>query len=584
MHYDQKDEEADWFAELPVPEQPECRTENTSRIRTAENRQQHENRNESQMNTGKDQETKDEGFFTNVSRFTQSVFNKKKKRRSVIPIVGHEKPGLPKKGRPAVHEEKKEGSWLDLGTVQQHETNDWQAQQNKKEPYFPIGTFTRQARKWEDKEAKPCQMVPFRKYWPSYEDFSREQAQWYLYWRSQWREGHALDTDTSYLYVYIYELINGVGWDDPQQGFLQLFHIWKSYRSKHDSLDKNMAEWMFDFALLHKLTAQWQELLDWMIDEKVFCQGVVRDALFMRIYHSQPIHMTYYWAQETAVLAKNTAQERLMPDLEESIPILFASLDRYCQQNKNVRFGDSLGEVSLKRVRRQPYPSAIYDCRPRQYDVLRITSLSYGDYPPLKYQVHEILRAAENELREWRGVRGRLRNIDLPVDLQGFIKSFYQHWIRKHDYLMQEKKEAAEKEKRKITIDWAQLEALQDESKAVTEILSSPLEEESESSVVEENINRGNQPNQILNANASQREEDDTWVAWQRQMVRALANGKEKEANQIAVDQGLFLDMAIDDVNEKSLAQWGDLLFVGHEINEDLRELAQVIEIMNEQN
>ena len=43
---------------------------------------------------------------------------------------------------------------------------------------------------------------------PSYNDLSRDQFAYYLYWRDMFREGRCLDTDTGYVNLYLTELIN----------------------------------------------------------------------------------------------------------------------------------------------------------------------------------------------------------------------------------------------------------------------------------------------------------------------------------------------------------------------------------------
>ena len=87
------------------------------------------------------------------------------------------------------------------------------------------------------REGKNTAFVPFMSYWPTYDSMNKAQQAWYFYWRSQIRQGNYVDTDLSYIFVSIYELLNGIGWRDPQEGYQKLMQLWAAYRKKFPSLD-----------------------------------------------------------------------------------------------------------------------------------------------------------------------------------------------------------------------------------------------------------------------------------------------------------------------------------------------------------
>lgn len=79
--------------------------------------------------------------------------------------------------------------------------------------------FAEEARKRVNERGEPAPFAPFMSYWPTYEHMMESQQRWYFYWRSEVRAGRYPDTDLSYIFVYVYELINGVGWSDPPEGY-----------------------------------------------------------------------------------------------------------------------------------------------------------------------------------------------------------------------------------------------------------------------------------------------------------------------------------------------------------------------------
>ncbi|MDQ1252752.1 MAG: TerB protein, partial [Euryarchaeota archaeon] len=103
------------------------------------------------------------------------------------------------------------------------------------------------------REGKTAAFVPFMAYWPTYDSMNGAQQAWYFYWRSQIRQGNYLDTDLSYIFVLIYELLSGIGWQDPQEGYQKLMQLWAAYRKKFPSLDSYLTRWTFDFTQQYNL-------------------------------------------------------------------------------------------------------------------------------------------------------------------------------------------------------------------------------------------------------------------------------------------------------------------------------------------
>ena len=79
------------------------------------------------------------------------------------------------------------------------------------------------------RKGKTAAFVPFMSYWPTYDSMNKAQQAWYFYWRSQIRQGNYIDTDLSYIFVLIYELLSGIGWQDPQEEYFSLIDALSDY-------------------------------------------------------------------------------------------------------------------------------------------------------------------------------------------------------------------------------------------------------------------------------------------------------------------------------------------------------------------
>ena len=120
--------------------------------------------------------------------------------------------------------------------------------------------FVEQARKYIDRTETQAEPVPFQQYWHTYEAMDTAQQKWYFYWRAQLHQGNRLPTDLSYLLVYIYEVINMVGFESPDEAFKHLDEFWRYYRLLQPKLDRYLPDWIADFIVLHGLAPN---ALDW---------------------------------------------------------------------------------------------------------------------------------------------------------------------------------------------------------------------------------------------------------------------------------------------------------------------------------
>ena len=120
--------------------------------------------------------------------------------------------------------------------------------------------FVEQARGYVDRTETQAEPVSFMQYWPTYESMDAAQQRWYFYWRTQLRLGNRLPTDLSYLFVHIYEVINMIGFESPDEAFKHLDDFWRYYRQLQPKLDRYLPDWIADFIVLHQLAPN---ALDW---------------------------------------------------------------------------------------------------------------------------------------------------------------------------------------------------------------------------------------------------------------------------------------------------------------------------------
>ena len=93
----------------------------------------------------------------------------------------------------------------------------------------------------------------FKSYFPTYNAMSDRQLRGYFTWRAQVRRGNIEETSTSFAFLYFYELICGIGVDDPLDGFDKIKGFWDAYRAFEPGIDRFARVWLQDYAVFHGL-------------------------------------------------------------------------------------------------------------------------------------------------------------------------------------------------------------------------------------------------------------------------------------------------------------------------------------------
>lgn len=93
----------------------------------------------------------------------------------------------------------------------------------------------------------------FKSYFPTYNAMSDRQLRGYFTWRAQVRRGTVEETSTSFAFLYLYELICGIGVDNPRDGYDKIKAFWDAYRAFEPGIDRFARVWLQDYAVFHEL-------------------------------------------------------------------------------------------------------------------------------------------------------------------------------------------------------------------------------------------------------------------------------------------------------------------------------------------
>ena len=114
--------------------------------------------------------------------------------------------------------------------------------------------FFRQGMFMKDYEDDQPWSGSFFHYFPTYHDLNDAQLRGYFTWRTNVRKGRFLPIPSSAAYIYVYELLNGIGTDSLQESLTKLQDFEKEFLDSgigDERMRENLHRWMFEFAVVN---------------------------------------------------------------------------------------------------------------------------------------------------------------------------------------------------------------------------------------------------------------------------------------------------------------------------------------------
>lgn len=116
--------------------------------------------------------------------------------------------------------------------------------------------FFRQGKFMEDYEDDAPWIGDFSRYFPTYHDLNIRQLRGYFTWRSRVRRGEYAPTAASFPYIYLYELLCGIGTRSPEESLKKMQEFERGFLDLGfggAGMRKNLRRWMLEYAILHGL-------------------------------------------------------------------------------------------------------------------------------------------------------------------------------------------------------------------------------------------------------------------------------------------------------------------------------------------
>lgn len=304
--------------------------------------------------------------------------------------------------------------------------------------------FYKQAKFMEDFEDDCIYKGDFQRYYPTYRNMSDAQLRGYFTWRTNVRNGRTEKTSLSYAYLYIYELLNGIGFSSVQEVFLHLLQFWTQYEELDEKISVYKTRWLKDFCIYYNLPvtfyhkAEGEDTTD-PAAVLLNCENESDEAVFeaLAAVSSYKILQSAFFERSkqdiiavTAGVVRAFMKKTPVADATKTEAAFFGS---FCS-GKRMLFS---GAVFYDRLRRDKYeyrisPTQVYTC---EHGIWRYSQFLL--YTGRNQPAGAVLRTIDSKLRSRLGYKNALKAGVLPCEAESIIDRCIE------DYLMGKRFRAA---------------------------------------------------------------------------------------------------------------------------------------------
>ena len=396
----------------------------------------------------------------------------------------------------------------------------------------------------------------FLRSFPTYREMSNLQLRGYFSWRNAVRKGKIEKTCVSFVYVYLYELLNLVGAQTPEDAFFKLKNFADTYSEYDKRVQSTVSKWLIDFAAYYNLDQQ-------LLSDSEFLKNDGALLRLMNYVENTPAETLSAVECFSSYKISGAAFYKKYPErTAAAVYEAFGMLQQYYANSKN---GNMYEKLFGKRIyephfifdqavfyEKEPHTDCVYEINGIYRYICRDNRWSIERFYPQKDKagkVGSILKGIDSALRLKFGFKTPIKPPVLSETAAHIIKLAVNSVFEKEREALLPK----------VEIDVSKLQSIRDTAAVTRDKLIVEEEEElPEEITFEEEPPKTDIPN------------DEPCV----KVLKALLNGADPE--EAARADGIMLTVAIDEINERLFDTFGDtvIIFNGDtpEIIEDYKE------------
>lgn len=447
----------------------------------------------------------------------------------------------------------------------------------KQAQYENSKIFYKQAVFMKDFEDDYSETIDFSSYFPYYQMMSYAQLRTYFTWRTKVRNGIIEKISLSYVFVYIYELINNIGVIDPTDGLEKLITFLTAYKTFDNTIEKYILKWLKDYHIYYELSKSFKEFI---IENKLeeHYPDIVRHESEMIFSFDRFLGISKYNIQKSNFYSDKTKGlitecfDFVINQIKDILEDAEISLENLIFQPSKCKtiwtpFSGALFYKTIKQTDRQVVLSddEIYICSNNQWFLCRVITLESGrqligyvfkqmeavlrKITKYKYKLSANLNMLSKDITE----KFEYVGIDIEKTITDAVLEFYR-----------------EKNKTVVNVNPSILNKIRIEALSTQEKLIVPEPEEQISPIkFEKQIDTAQNVSQdatTIESDSNSESVSDEWISLKKALttveIKALSVILEKntELKKFADESSVMVEVLVDSINEKSMDFIGDNL------------------------
>lgn len=325
--------------------------------------------------------------------------------------------------------------------------------------------FARQAVLLANYEDEYVYEQPVLRYYPTYRSLTDPELRGYFSWRTKLRRGDIQKTSLSYAFLYIYELLNQAGVENPLDGYRKL----EEFRAAYGELDSRILpyldRWLIDYVVYYDLDPALAASTPQVVFDNHLAVLADLDQYDSRRIMDAVIALSGRW------LTRSKFYKQQQEDMDTVIIRVLRRISEHCDR----RCKKSMTEQYFGVLEQAPvtlFESAVFHRRGKQadreytLDPVRAYICKDGFWTVRQYacparpseKLAALVKAVDSIMREQYAYRYPVKR---ELETKWIVKIIEEETGR----LLSERQEA---EARKITIDFSRLEKIRRDA-AVTQ-------------------------------------------------------------------------------------------------------------------
>ena len=437
-------------------------------------------------------------------------------------------------------------------------------------------------------------IASFDVHYPYYQRMSVEQLRTYFTWRTKVRKGKIKVIPTSYAFLYMYELLNQIGVENPKDGLNKLLSFWKKFREIDGIVDKYIFQWLKDYHIYYPLTQSFSEFVatNQLILEYPTVFGYSSDKensfeIFARISKYKIKDSVFYRSENQEIISEcfyfilERFREIFREDNQCFEDLIFYSQSEGLSWSP---FRRALFYPLLELSNRQVVISEkeVYTCTDDGWQYKGVMLSEQG-----RRLMGYIIREMECSLRKKLKFKHKLtanpevcsekniailkeKGIIFPEAIEELVAQFYRLYTRTE-----------------VKVDVLNLRQIRKQALQTQEKLIVPEDDNHKKEIIQEKLGKasqepwkqlGEKPSKIaqrqgeskvsgdMQKEEREREEDNVpWSNFKKSLTEVEWEAlklllEEQSIHSLAVERGIMLEVLIDGINEKAMDSIGDTL------------------------